>query len=59
MFDVPRTPVTNVARQERLAMRATAAEKKLVDDLRGAVSISDFLRRLVHEEASRRAARRS
>lgn len=37
-------------------MRATAAEKAQIDRLRGNQSISDFLRRLVAEEARRRAA---
>lgn len=48
-----RTPVAATARLERISVRATEAEKRDLDWIRGALSRSDYVRALIHDATQR------
>ena len=56
---MPRSPVSDAARDVRLTIRTTVAERDEINHLRGSSSVSDYLRGLVRSDASRRRVARA
>lgn len=59
MRGMPRSPVTDAARDVRVTIRTTVGEHEEITRLRGALSVSDYLRGLIRADAARRRVART